>query len=129
MEKLKLIENLEGYGKYYSVEKFTRKLKKYGLKAGANVVYMALLLFYVLTSEKVSLQDKLNICGALGYLILPMDLIPDSLPMLGFSDDLTALVWCYRHVKSNVTPEMQAQAKEKLRTWFPDMKEDELEIG
>jgi len=38
----------EEAAKYYSEEKFWDKLKKFGKKAGANVVYAVLLLYYTL---------------------------------------------------------------------------------
>lgn len=37
-------------------------------------------LYYMLQDDKVSLQHKTYIVGALGYFILPIDLIPDGIP-------------------------------------------------
>jgi len=42
-------------------------------------------------SKKLSLADKLVAYGALFYLILPFDLIPDSIPVFGYIDDFGIL--------------------------------------
>ena len=55
---------------------------------------------------------------ALGYLILPLDLIPDTIPVIGFTDDLTALTTAYEIVKSSITPEIEARAKAKADELF-----------
>ena len=62
------------------------------------------------------------------YLILPVDLIPDAIPMVGFSDDLAALVAVYVAMKRSITPAIEAQAKAKLAKWFPDYKEEDIDI-
>ncbi|MBQ9288202.1 MAG: DUF1232 domain-containing protein, partial [Bacteroidaceae bacterium] len=105
---------------------FWEKLKKFAKKMGIKVVYLALLLYYVLTCDTVSREDKLKILGALGYLILPIDLIPDSIPVLGFSDDLAALLWAYHSVQANVNEQIEQKAKSKLHEWFGEFDEEEL---
>lgn len=45
----------------------------------------------VIRSKKLSLVDKLIAYGALFYLILPFDLIPDSIPVFGYVDDFGIL--------------------------------------
>ena len=78
----------------------------------------ALLLYYVLISRDVSVKDKGLIIGALGYLILPLDLIPDFIPVAGFADDAAALAAVLKMVASNVTPEIEARAKAKANELF-----------
>ena len=79
---------------------------------------MVLLLHYVLKSPDVPLEDKAKIYGALGYFILPIDLIPDFIPAVGYSDDVAALAFALHAVWKNVTPEIKEQAQRKLREWF-----------
>ena len=112
------IENAERFGKYYTEESFWKKLKKFAVKAGNKVVYPALLLYYVLVSRDVPVKDKGLIIGALGYLILPIDLIPDFIPVAGFADDAAALAAVLKMVASNVTPEIEARAKAKANELF-----------
>lgn len=103
------------FRKYFSESKFWDKLKKEAVKAGATVIYIALMLYYVLVSRRVSLRDKALIVGALGYLILPTDLIPDLLPAIGYSDDLTALVTVFNVVKHNIDDDIRQRAQSKVR--------------
>ena len=119
-------ENYEKYEKYYSEEGLMDKLKKFAKKAGIKTVYAALLLYYVLLSKDVPVKEKGLIIGALGYLILPIDLIPDAIPIAGFTDDLAALAYAIHAVRSYVSPEIEVQAKAKLKDWFDSFTEDDL---
>ena len=109
---------LEKYQSKYSESKFWSKIKTIIKNAGKDLLYLALLLCYVLQSDDVSLRHKATIIGALGYLILPLDLIPDTIPVIGFTDDLTALTTAYEIVKSSITPEIEARAKAKADELF-----------
>ena len=119
-------ENYEKYEKYYSEEGLMDKLKKFAKKAGIKTVYAALLLYYVLLSKDVPVKEKGLIIGALGYLILPIDLIPDSIPGVGFTDDLAVLASVIHIVRVFLSPEIEAQAQGKLKDWFDSFTEDDL---
>lgn len=116
--KMNKPDNIEKYQGNYSESGFWNKVKKVALKAGAKVIYVALILYYELTDPNVSPKEKAIIIGALGYFILPLDLIPDAIPVLGFSDDLAALVAAYGYVKGHLTPEVKLRAQKKLCEWF-----------
>ncbi|MBO7315922.1 MAG: DUF1232 domain-containing protein [Paludibacteraceae bacterium] len=109
---------IKKYEGNYSDSGFWGKLAKFALKIGEPVVYNALLLFYLLKSPNCPVQQKTLILGALGYLIFPVDLIPDAILLLGFTDDAGALATVIKVVKNNITPEVENQAKEKLAEWF-----------
>jgi len=74
----------------------------------------------------VSLKDKAIIIGALGYLISPLDAVPDAIPIAGLSDDLGVLLYVLNKVWSSVDDDMKNQAREKLSKWFDD---DEMEVA
>lgn len=112
------IDKLKDYGSYYSEESFWKKIGKFAKLAGKKVVYLALLLHYTLQSSQVSVGNKAIIVGALGYLICPIDLIADVIPILGFADDLAALTLAYKAVQTSITPEIEKLAQEKLQQWF-----------
>lgn len=120
--------NIEKYQDRYNEKDFAYKLGKAARKAGIKVIYLALVLYYVLKSPSVSKGDKGKIWGALGYFILPIDLIPDFLPVAGYTDDLAALAWAFYSVAKNVTPEIKEQAKSKLHEWFKDYDDTEIII-
>jgi uncharacterized membrane protein YkvA (DUF1232 family) len=120
--------NIEKYQDRYREEDLLRKITRTARKAGIKVIYLVLLLYYVLKSPKVKMADKGKIWGALGYFILPIDLIPDFIPVAGYTDDLAALLWAFYAVAKNVTPEIEAQAKKKLHDWFGDYDEADIII-
>ena len=109
-----ILENLGKYSKYFSESKFWKKIESIAIKASAKIIYYALLLFYTLKAPDVSIKNKAIICGALGYLILPTDLIPDMLIPAGYTDDIALIIYVVGLVKSEITPEIESKAKEKL---------------
>ena len=124
---MKRPENVEQYESHYSEAKFGAKLPKVARKAGSKLVYCLLLLYYVLKSPTVSRGDKSKIYGALGYFILPLDLLPDFIPMAGYADDLSAVLWALHTVWKNITPEIKAQAAAKTREWFGNFDQKAVE--
>lgn len=117
--------NVESYRSHYNESDLWRKLRRVAQKAGVKVIYAALLLYYILDSPDVSITDKAKIYGALGYFILPIDCIPDIIPVAGYTDDLGVLVWALKAVTSNITPEIKAKAKGKLQEWFSNLSDEE----
>lgn len=118
--------NVSAYEKEYSDRKLWAKVGKVAEKAGLKVVYAVVLLYYVMKSPEVPLKSKGVIVGALGYFILPIDLIPDAIPVLGFTDDFAALTAVIKSVQGNITPEMEVKACERLHKWFGDFDESQL---
>ena len=109
------------YGEKYSKRDFAEKISRIAKRAGAKLLY------YTLQSDKVSKKDKAVIIGALGYMISPLDVIPDAIPIAGLTDDLAVLLYVLKKVWTGIDPEIVEQAKKKLSKWFD---EDEIaEIG
>ena len=109
-----VLKNLSNYRSNYDDSKFWKKIKSIAAKASSKVIYYALLLFYTLKSSDVSFHNKALICGALGYFILPIDLIPDMLIPVGYTDDIAVILYMIRIIKNEITPEIENKAKEKL---------------
>jgi uncharacterized membrane protein YkvA (DUF1232 family) len=55
----------------------------------------------LLTDTRVSYTDKLLVGGAIAYILLPMDFIPDYIPFLGEVDDLFVLVLALQRLIAN----------------------------
>ena len=111
------------YGGKFSKRDFAEKISRIAKRAGAKLVYAALILYYTLQSDKVSKKDKAIIIGALGYMIRPLD----AIPIAGLTDDLAVLLYVLKKVWTDIDPEIQAKAKKRLSKWFD---EDEIsEIG
>ena len=111
---------IESSGIHYSEEKFWDKLKKYGKKAGEKSVYYSLLLYYTAQNPAVPKSAKLTIVGALGYLIFPVDLIPDFIPVVGLADDASLIVYALYQVISHIDEATKQRAHEKMKSWFGD---------
>ena len=107
----------------FSPTDFVDKVARIAKRAGAKLVYAALILYYTLQSDKVSKADKALIVGALGYMISPMDAVPDAIPIVGLTDDLAVLVYVLKKVWVNVEPEIKDKARARLSKWFD---EDEI---
>lgn len=111
-------ELLDDFSKYFNKETFWSKFGKIAEKAGKDVAYNALLLYYVLIDSNVPMTIRITIAGALGYLILPVDLIPDFVIGLGFTDDLAALCYVVQQVQVYRTPEIDNKVDAKMRELF-----------
>ena len=115
------------YASKFSQKDFADKIARIAKRAGAKLVYAALILYYTLQSDKVSKSDKAIIIGALGYMISPIDVMPDAIPIVGLTDDLAVLLYVLKKVWTGIDPDIVEQAKSRLSKWFDD---DEIaEIG
>ena len=94
-------------------------LKKILLTAGRAIAQPALEGVELIMDKSTPTQVRISIMGALTYLIVPIDLIPDFIPASGFSDDLVALTAVITLWQHHITPEMKFRAKCKLDKWFP----------
>ena len=110
------IENLdfEKYEDKYSESGLWDKIRKNIAKIGVKVIYQALLLYYVAQSPNCPSKIKAGIIGALGYLISPIDLIPDIMPGIGYADDAAAIATAVALAQIYITDEIKAQAKAKI---------------
>lgn len=109
------------YSAEYSETKFWEKAKSSCKNAGLQVIYAALLLYYAMQKPGVPAKHKALIIGALGYFILPLDLIPDFILIAGFTDDLAALVFALANVAMYIDDPVKNQARQKIRDWFGEV--------
>ena len=108
------------YKDKFSESGFVDKVSRIAKRAGAKLVYASLILYYTLESDKVSYKDKAIIIGALGYLISPIDVIPDAIPIAGLGDDLAVLIFVLKKVWCEVSDDVKEKAHAKLSKWFDD---------
>lgn len=119
-------DNLPQFQRYYSEESFWKKLRKFAKKAGAKTVYYALVLYYTLIDPATPIKYRAVIAGALGYLILPADIIPDIIPAAGLADDWGAILAAVMYVMTAITPAIKDKAKQQLRNWFGSVPQEDL---
>lgn len=110
-----LNNSMNDYAQEYEDGKFFSVIKKYGKKIGKGVIEKAFTLYFVLKKDNIPLTVKGIVIGALGYLIMPVDLIPDIVPMLGWTDDAAAIAMALSKINSFIDVEVTEQAEEKTR--------------
>ena len=115
------------YSNKFTQKDFVEKISRIAKRAGSKLVYAALILYYTLQSDKVSKSDKAIIIGALGYMISPLDVIPDAIPIAGLTDDLAVLLYVLKKVWTGIDPEIIAKARERLSKWFDEEEIDEIQ--
>ena len=115
------------YANKFSQSEFAEKISRIAKRAGSKLVYAALILYYTLQSDKVSKADKAIIIGALGYMISPLDVIPDAIPIAGLTDDLAVLLYVLKKVWTGIDPEIIEKAREKLSKWFDEEEINEIQ--
>jgi uncharacterized membrane protein YkvA (DUF1232 family) len=115
------------YSNKFTQKDFVEKISRIAKRAGSKLVYAALILYYTLQSDKVSKADKAIIIGALGYMISPLDVIPDAIPIAGLTDDLAVLLYVLKKVWTCIDPEIIEKARERLSKWFDDEEINEIQ--
>ena len=104
----------ERYAGAYSQSRFLAKVLNQAKSIGTSLLYKALQLFYVAQKPEVPLKVKATIYGALGYFILPFDVIPDMIFGVGYGDDTTALLVALGIAHMYIDEEVRERAKRKL---------------
>ena len=104
------------YVSEFSPEKLWEKIKGHAKKVGCEGIRSALRLFYALDNPSMPLKTKMVIYGALGYFISPIDVIPDFIPVVGFTDDIGVLAAA---VKALAEKEPYPQPFRELRRGSP----------
>ena len=70
--------------------------------------------YYCAFDRNTPIQVKAALLGALAYFVLPFDLVPDILPVLGYADDAAVLATALRLVASHIRPEHREAARQAL---------------
>lgn len=106
-EQEEIDENIEKVKDYYSVgrdfalEKLPQKIKTY-----SDYLFiipdMAALLYRLLKDKRVSTKTKLIISGAVAYIALPTDIIPDNIPFIGKVDEIAVAFFALERIIDDV---------------------------
>jgi uncharacterized membrane protein YkvA (DUF1232 family) len=100
--------------RWYSAPRLWRTLSRATLRAGRKTLLTSLTLFYCLQDRDTPTWAKGVIAGALGYLVLPMDLVPDLIPGVGYGDDWGALVAALGTVAAYIKEEHKIKAEAQV---------------
>jgi uncharacterized membrane protein YkvA (DUF1232 family) len=88
--------------------------------AGEAAVTQAFKAYFVAQATTTPTWAKAVLYGALVYFVLPLDAVPDALPVVGFSDDVTALGAALVATQAHATEETDMQAETATRRLFGD---------
>ena len=90
-------------------QRLWNKLKR----EAANIPFVedALTAHYCAFDRNTPLYVKLALVGAVAYFLVPDDLIPDSIPVLGVADDAAVLAGAMKVFAAHIKPEHRQAAK------------------
>lgn len=77
--------------------------------------------YYSMIDPATPARTKAILAGALAYFILPVDLIPDALVAVGFTDDVAVLMAALNSVRDSLTPGHYERARAVLQAQRGDM--------
>ena len=69
---------------------------------------------YCAFDRQTPVHVKAALIGALAYFVLPADVVPDVLPVIGYTDDAAMLAGAIKLVASHITPDHREAARQKL---------------
>ena len=90
----------------------------WAMSAGRKAVEYVLQLYYTAQEPDTPVWAKSVIYSALAYFVLPLDAIPDTLPVVGFSDDLGALAAAIAAVSIFMNKNVREKAAQKVIELF-----------
>lgn len=128
LENFDSTEAIKGKEKHFSENKYVAKLLKYAKKMGVKISYYSLLLFYTFKSPNTPKSTKLTIAGALGYLILPLDVIPDFIPLVGYADDTMVIVYALNKIRAHIDDSIRQEAHDRMKKIFGENYDGNNEI-
>jgi len=86
-------------------------ISKYAKQMGTQLIYAGMLLYYAYGQKETPAWAKSTIIGAIGYLLSPIDSIPDLTPFLGFTDDLGVVMFGVVTIACYIDEEVRLAAR------------------
>ncbi|ACI91451.1 protein of unknown function [Afipia carboxidovorans OM5] len=93
-------------------ESFWIKLKRVAAKVPFAEDLLAA--YYCAFDRETPRHVQVALLGAIAYFVLPLDFMPDVLPVLGFTDDAAVLATAIRLVSSHITSDHRQAAHAAL---------------
>ena len=114
MDRLDELKNCLGR----NFEKLQEKLMPYAKKYGRVAAKPVLELYYVLREDSTPAKDKAVIALALGYLLLPSDILPlRKFGIFGLLDDTLSVSVVYKKMQKNITPAVSSTSGLTAGRW------------
>lgn len=111
------------YSANYSESDFEDKIRSFGKKLGGKICGEFFFLRDLVKDKNSPLYTTKKqllpiIIGVLGYFILPVDVIPDFIPVAGLSDDALALATVIKLLSGKEFEPFRTKAKEEVNNLF-----------
>ena len=97
----------------YVRRRFWSKLRRFA--AALPFAEDLLTAWYCAFDRETPRRVQAALVGALAYFVLPFDVIPDMMPVLGFTDDAAVLATALRLVATNIRDEHREAARAALK--------------
>ncbi|GAB2517024.1 YkvA family protein [Spirosoma aerophilum] len=94
------------------------KIQAIAKDAKKSVLYPVFVGSVVLKKPTTPIIDKVLIVSAIAYLFLRTDIIPDAIPVLGYADDIAALLCAISRVSRNISPAVEVEAQADYDDYF-----------
>lgn len=97
------------------------KLVQFGLQKakhiGAKAIYQILLCYFTYKQKDTPAFVKQTLMGVIGYVLSPIDVVPDLTPVLGYTDDIGVLAYALVALSSYINAESHLEASKLMRSW------------
>jgi len=97
---------------------FMRTAKSAFRRAGGAVALEGLKAWHLARDPTTPRQTKAILYGALAYFVLPIDAVPDILPVVGFTDDLAAISAALVATNAAMTEAVLERARASVQRLF-----------
>jgi uncharacterized membrane protein YkvA (DUF1232 family) len=74
----------------------------------------ALAAYYCTLDRDTPLRVRGTLLAALAYFVMPLDALPDIMPVLGFTDDAAVLMAAFQMISAHIKPEHREAARTAL---------------
>jgi len=109
--------NLSSSARYLRLARVVIKLPTY-----ARIVWG------ILRDPRTPIGLKGMLAAALAYVVFPVDLVPDAIPILGQADDLTVLLLVLDLFVQNAPPEVRAEHTTRAKNGTADLDRDLMKL-
>ena len=109
-----------------SVDRILKKIGRFFYAMGQQTVYSVLLMVYAFRRKDAPGWAKRIIIGALGYVLTPIDAIPDLTPLIGYTDDLGVLSFGLVAIASYINLDVRIEARRGVKALFGKVDFDSL---
>lgn len=109
----RLIANLLGRGRYLRLARLVWKLPTY-----------ARMVWGIVRDPRTPLPLKGLLAAALAYVVMPIDLVPDMIPIIGQADDLTVVLLVLDLFIQNAPRDVREEHAERARNGTADLDRD-----